>query len=73
MSQKNNELNIILPTDPNVLNQCIKNIYSGLNKATIKGAFDLKEAGQLCNDLNTIAQIIEQVIKIYKKDELKKD
>ena len=39
------------------------NIHNALNKASLKGVFDLKESGQLCNDLLVFGQVVETLIK----------
>lgn len=63
------EKSIALPKDPVALSRSIKNIYVALNKATAKGTFDLKEAGQLCNDLDILAHMVEQINKLYNKEQ----
>ncbi len=66
MEKKSLELN--LPTDPKLLKISIENIFTGLNKASKSGTFDLKESAQLCHDLDLICQIIDQIGKsVYNK------
>ena len=40
-----------------------RNIHNALNKASLKGVFDLKESGQLCNDLLVFGQVVETLVK----------
>lgn len=61
--------NFTLPKEKQALQQAVTNIYVGLDKANAKGTFTLKEAGQLSRDLDLIAQILDQLIKLYDKNE----
>jgi hypothetical protein len=58
-------LNLALPKEKQVVTLAVTNVYVGLDKATAKGVFTLKEAGQLSKDLELIAQILDQVVKLY--------
>jgi hypothetical protein len=58
-------LNLSLPKEKQAVTLAVTNIYVGLDKANTKGVFNLKEAGQLSKDLELIAQILDQVIKLY--------
>jgi hypothetical protein len=53
--------------DPNIVITAMKNIYAALNKATLKGTFELSEAHSLGNDLNLITQIIDGVCKTQRE------
>lgn len=59
--------NLALPREKQAIQQAVTNIYVGLDKANSKGTFNLKEAGQLSKDLDLIAQILDQVMKLYDK------
>jgi hypothetical protein len=66
MENSNHEsTNIALPKDKQAIQQAITNIYVGLDKANAKGVFTLKEAGQISRDLDTIAYVLDQVLKVY--------
>jgi hypothetical protein len=60
---KNSELQLQLPSDSNILSNCIKNLFIGLNKANKNGAFEIQESHQLLLDLNTLGNIVEQINK----------
>ena len=49
--------------EPKVYAIAVTNLYNALNKANLKGAFELKESRQLCNDLDLIASLITQLNK----------
>lgn len=53
--------------DPSHVATCVKNIYAGLNKGCNKGAYDLREAGQLCQDLDYVASVLGQLMKQQEK------
>ena len=57
------EINLELPSDPNILSTSIKNLYVGLNKAAKNGAYDLQESAQLHNDLSMLSVLVNQLIK----------
>lgn len=59
--------NLALPKEKQAIQQAVTNIYVGLDKANSKGSFTLKEAGQLSKDLDLIAQILDQVMQLYEK------
>jgi hypothetical protein len=63
VAQHKKDLQLELPTDPEVLTKCLKNLYAGLNKANKNGAFDLQEAAQLQSDLSILTQLITQINK----------
>lgn len=58
-----NDSQLELPKDPNVLVSCIKNLYTGLNKANKNGSFDIQEAHQLWVDLGILNNLVEQINK----------
>lgn len=60
--------NLALPKEKQIIQQAVTNIYAGLDKANTKGAFTLKEAGQLAKDLDLIVQILDQVMKLYNRE-----
>ena len=59
--------NLALPKEKQAIQQAVTNIYVGLDKANAKGVFTLKEAGQISKDLELIAHILDQVMKLYDK------
>lgn len=59
--------NFALPKEKQAIQQAIANVYVGLDKANAKGVYNLKEAGQLSKDLDLLAQILEQVMRLYDK------
>lgn len=68
MENLNHDLtNLSVPKEKQIIQQAISNIYVGLDKATNKGIFTLKEAGQLTKDLELIVQIMDQVMKFSDK------
>lgn len=53
-----------LPDDPTLLSSIAKNLYNALNKATLKGTFDLSEAHKLHNDFTVLAKILDDLSKL---------
>jgi len=66
-SNNHDSTSLALPKEKHAIQQAIANIYIGLDKANTKGIYTLKEAGQLSRDLELIAQILDQVTKMYDK------
>jgi hypothetical protein len=64
------------PVDPKVMDQLmeqkilpksIQNLFIGLNKGNLHGAYELKESGQLNQDIEFIATAIKFLIQNYDK------
>jgi hypothetical protein len=70
MSEKNSiqELNTDCKVDKNQITISIKNIYIGLNKGCSKGAFELKEAAELSNNLDYLAAVINMLLSSDNKN-----
>lgn len=69
MDLKSINLSLNVPQDKQIIQQAIANLYVGLDKATIKGVFNLKEAGQLCTDLDVIAKLFTQINAVYENQD----
>jgi hypothetical protein len=59
--------NLALPKNKEDIKHAVTNIYVGLDKATAKGTFTLKEAGELSKNLELVAQILDQIMTLYDK------
>lgn len=57
------DLPLNLPNDSKIIKIAISNISNALNKASKAGAFDLKESGQLCRDLDVIGELVKQILQ----------
>jgi hypothetical protein len=60
------------PVDPKLINtkilpQSVQNIFIGLNKGNQAGAYELKESGQLAQDIEMVAIAIKYLIQNFDK------
>ncbi len=53
--------------DPVHMANCVKNVYAGLNKGCNKGSYDLREAGQLSQDMDYIAASLGYLMKLQEE------
>ena len=65
-NEKNTEITQVM-MDTTILVNAMKNIYAALNKATLKGTFELTEAHTVGNDFGLITQVIDQICKNTEK------
>jgi len=56
--------------DPSHVANCVKNVYAGLNKGCSKGSYDLREAGQLSQDMDYIAASIGYLMKLQEEKKM---
>jgi hypothetical protein len=53
--------------EQNILPKSVQNLFVGLNKGNLHGAYELKESGQLSQDIEFIATAIRFLTQNYEK------